>query len=142
MIVPAQMERDLLRLAENKRPSEAVALVGFGQETFEPQAFIPLPNRSPNPSHTFFVFPHEQYKADCALRARGCYVGAIFHSHPNSAPSPSLTDLEMFPDGTYMLIAGRSAISNHWELRAWDGSRAVPIKLPDAAPNDPFLRTA
>jgi proteasome lid subunit RPN8/RPN11 len=134
VIIPALMTRHLLLLAERAAPKEAVAVIGFDRDTMEPRSVVPLANRAADPRDTFFVMPHEHYDADMALRKTGQYIGAIFHSHPTTQPRPSVTDLEMCEPNVYMLIAGRepsqaadSAPIVGWVLRAWNGSREVPI---------------
>jgi proteasome lid subunit RPN8/RPN11 len=113
VIIPALMTRHLLLLAERAAPKEAVAVIGFDRDTMEPRSVVPLANRAAE---------------------TGQYIGAIFHSHPTTQPRPSVTDLEMCEPNVYMLIAGRepsqaadSAPIVGWVLRAWNGSREVPI---------------
>ena len=92
--IPAAMYEDMVRLAVAKAPKEAVGLVGFRAGTNEPTSFVPMENRSPEPEQTFFVMPHELYEGERALAERGCYIGAVFHSHPTSPANPSKADLE------------------------------------------------
>lgn len=111
------MARDLCRLAEACYPNEAVALVGFLNG--EPAGFAPVANRSPEPTETFFVLPHEHYAAERVLRERGWEVGAIFHSHPSGRAEPSAGDRSSAAlRDVILMIAGRKR-DGAWSLRAF-----------------------
>ncbi|MCL6604323.1 MAG: M67 family metallopeptidase [Paenibacillus sp.] len=51
--------------------------------------YVPIRNVAPNPLHTFIPDPEDWVKA---LYLEPAPIG-LFHSHPQSAPIPSITDL-------------------------------------------------
>ena len=62
--------------------------------------------------------PEELVQTFADLDRDGLSILAFFHSHPNSAPIPSPTDLESYyyPE-VPMIIIGRSG--SEWDLRAY-----------------------
>lgn len=132
MILPGTMASDLAKLASQEAPKEAIALIGFDRFREEPRLMAPIANRSSTPEQTFFVVPHEQYKVEMGFRKLGCYLGAIFHTHPTREPIPSEADKEFCPSGVIMIIAGRDdRVEGGWKIRAWLRSGTeIPVQVP------------
>ena len=55
--------------------------------------YVPLRNVAPDPLHAFIPDPREWVEA---LYLEPAPIG-LFHSHPHSAPTPSLADLKALP---------------------------------------------
>jgi len=55
----------------------------------------------------FAMDPTQQITAMRTMRERGETLFAIYHSHPNSPPLPSATDLAQanYPDTLYLIIS-------------------------------------
>lgn len=79
---------------------EAVGFVASRSVGSQGVAILPLNNHSPDPSHSFFVEPWEQYRAERKLEADGYHILGVYHSHLNSEAMPSMTDHQMaWPEG-------------------------------------------
>lgn len=48
----------------------------------------------------------EQYRLQAAIEDAGLDLGAIYHSHPRSAPRPSRTDVSLayYPESVYLIV--------------------------------------
>lgn len=75
----------------------------------------------------FAVDPREQLLALRWSRARGLEVLGHAHSHPRSAPVPSLTDRRLCVTPALMLIQGPELVQRLWWLAE---AEAQPLPLP------------
>jgi proteasome lid subunit RPN8/RPN11 len=60
----------------------------------------------------------EQYKIQSAIEDAGLDLGAIYHSHTRSAPTPSETDINLafYPDALYVIVGLEH---DEPDVRAW-----------------------
>lgn len=115
--LPVRMAQTMIEHAEREAPSECVGLVGFDVDG-QPALLAPCHNRCSAPEHGFFVEPYEQYRIEQQFGQRGCYLGAIYHSHPTTPAEPSATDLEWVPDNVISIIVSLASADTP-VIRAW-----------------------
>jgi proteasome lid subunit RPN8/RPN11 len=60
----------------------------------------------------------EQYRIQSAIEDEGLELGAIYHSHTRSAPTPSQTDINLafYPDALYVIVGVED---DEPDVRAW-----------------------
>src|ERR1700741_1619176 len=60
----------------------------------------------------------EQYRIQMAIDDAGLDLGAIYHSHTRSAPTPSQTDINLafYPDALYVIVGVED---DEPDVRAW-----------------------
>ena len=88
MVVPPAIREQLAAHAREEAPNEACGLVAFRDGVAE--RYLPGENALESP-YRFELKPRDP--ADFFLEDEG-YELAVFHSHPESEPRPSRTDLE------------------------------------------------
>jgi proteasome lid subunit RPN8/RPN11 len=98
--------------AANCAPDECCGLLaadGHGRIQFA----YPLTNIDPSPV-SYTIEPDEHFQALRHAESRGWEIAGVFHSHPNSPATPSITDVltALEPDWVYVIAAPR-------ELRAF-----------------------
>ncbi len=56
---------------------------------------------------TYFIVPEEQLRVFREMEKEGLDMMAIYHSHPNTIPFPSVRDVRLafYPDATYLIIS-------------------------------------
>jgi proteasome lid subunit RPN8/RPN11 len=81
----------IVNYARAGAPQEVCGLIG-GQVGIAQQIF-PIPNRSATPETHFEMEAKSLLKAYKAMDAVGMELIAVYHSHPNSNPIPSQTDI-------------------------------------------------
>jgi proteasome lid subunit RPN8/RPN11 len=71
---------------------------------------VPSANLADDPRRQFLVDPKTHIEARRDARLRGLSVIGFYHSHPQSAPVPSQTDLEnaSYPDHLYLIVRPRA----------------------------------
>ncbi len=84
-------------------PNEACGILS-GTENIAREAYC-LTNAEPSPV-SYFIEPRELFGAMKTMRAEGQQMIAIYHSHPQSPPYPSLRDVSLafYPDAVYVII--------------------------------------
>lgn len=92
----------------------------------------PIPNHAANPRQRYTMDPVAQIAAFKAMRARGETLAAIYHSHPDGAPIPSLRDTQewAYPEALCLIVGLAGGTP---ELRAWrwTGQDFAAVPLPD-----------
>jgi [CysO sulfur-carrier protein]-S-L-cysteine hydrolase len=78
-------------------------------------------HRATNSAHSplrYEIDGKEQYELQTAIEDAGQDLGAIYHSHTRSAPTPSQTDINLafYPDSLYVIVGVKDAQP---EVRAW-----------------------
>lgn len=120
--------QEIIYHVEQEQPREACGVIlGREQTSLE---VIPISNTAATPNTTFQMSPDELLAIFYQLDEEKKELLAFYHSHPNSAPIPSPTDLtESKTPDTPMLIIGKQRGS--WVPKAYtlQKNRAVPISL-------------
>ena len=111
MVVPDAVRAELVAHAEEEAPNEACGLVAFRDGVAE--RYLPGDNALGSP-YRFELRPRDP--SDFFLEDEG-YVLAVFHSHPQSDPRPSRTDVEnigLWEGRPYLILRADTG-----ELAAW-----------------------
>jgi proteasome lid subunit RPN8/RPN11 len=111
VVVPPDIREQLLAHAREEAPNEACGLVAFRDGVA--RRYLPGENVLESP-YRFELRPRDP--ADFFLEDEG-YELAVFHSHPESEPKPSRTDLEnigLWEGRPYLILR-----SDTGELRGW-----------------------
>jgi [CysO sulfur-carrier protein]-S-L-cysteine hydrolase len=111
VVVPPEIREQLLAHAREEAPNEACGLVAFRDGVAE--RYLPGENALKSP-YRFELRPRDP--ADFFLEDEG-YELAVFHSHPETEPRPSRTDLEnigLWEGRPYLILRADTA-----ELRGW-----------------------
>ena len=118
------------------RPAEGCALLlGETRPRWHVRRIWPALNAWPvlqERCQRFGLDPREQLLAQRWARQRGLTVLGCAHSHPNSVPQPSATDLELTLAPALMVIAGREPHAvgpDDWSWAGW--------WLPESEPGQP-----
>jgi [CysO sulfur-carrier protein]-S-L-cysteine hydrolase len=79
----------------------------------------------------------EQYRIQTAIEDAGLELGAIYHSHTRSEPTPSQTDINLafYPEAVYLIVGLEH---DEPDVRAWrivDGAVSeAALEVEDGAP--------
>jgi proteasome lid subunit RPN8/RPN11 len=102
--------------ARAEAPRETCGIIGGvdGQA----KRIIPAANVAAEPLHMYTLDPAALVKAAMELRADGLEIIGFYHSHPESAPRPSQTDIRLasYPDTAYLIV---SLAKDDAEFSAW-----------------------
>jgi [CysO sulfur-carrier protein]-S-L-cysteine hydrolase len=111
VVVPEDIRAQLLEHARAEAPNEACGLIAFRDSVAE--RYLPGTNRLSSP-YRFELVPNDP--KDFFLEDEG-YELAVYHSHPETEPRPSRTDIENIGlwEGRPYLILGLQRD----ELAAW-----------------------
>jgi proteasome lid subunit RPN8/RPN11 len=97
---------EILAHAREAAPHECCGLIG-GTENGVAQTVYRLRNLAHTPLVTYEAAPEDLFAAQRAMRERGEYLLAIYHSHPRATdPCPSETDVRLayYPTAVYLII--------------------------------------
>lgn len=111
MVVPSEIREQLVAHALQEAPNEACGLVAFLDGVAE--RYLPGENALGSP-YRFELRPRDP--ADFFLEDEG-YELAVFHSHPETEPRPSRTDIEnigLWEERPYLILRADTK-----ELRGW-----------------------
>ena len=114
MVVPAAILEQLVAHAREEAPNEACGLIAFRDGVAE--RYIPGENALARP-YRFELKPRDP--ADFFLEDEG-YELAVFHSHPETAPKPSRTDIEnigLWEGRPYLILGLASGKLAGWRIR-------------------------
>ena len=129
--LPFNLARRLLDHARAELPNEACALLGGDEAGARATSLHLARNRLGSP-YRYDVEPDDLVRIVHDIEARGEGLVAIFHSHPGSAPVPSLSDLREARYPVVHLVAGL-ADPGAPTIRAWriaaDGAHEVALRV-------------
>ena len=117
MVVPSEIREQLVEHARKVAPNEACGLVAFRDGVAE--RYLPGENRLASP-YRFELRPRDP--ADFFLEDEG-YVLAVFHSHPETAPRPSRTDIAnigLWEGRPYLILGLATGELAGWRIREGD----------------------
>ena len=113
MVVPREIRAELLQHAREAAPNEACGLVAFRDGIAE--RYLPAENALASP-YRFELKPQDP--ADFFLEDEG-YELAVFHSHPETEPRPSRTDIEnigLWEGRPYLILRVDTAELAGWRI--------------------------
>jgi proteasome lid subunit RPN8/RPN11 len=123
VVVPDEIRARLVEHAREEAPNEACGLVAFRHGVAE--RYLPGENTLASP-YRFELRPRDP--ADFFLEDEGFEL-AVFHSHPETAPRPSRTDIEnigLWEGRPYLILGLATGQLAGWRIT--DG-RAEPLEL-------------
>jgi proteasome lid subunit RPN8/RPN11 len=137
--IPRSMLAAVVAHLEAAQPNEGVGLIAVvpEQSLDRAVAFYPGTNLDQSPTR-YTMDPAEVIAAVRAMDANGWTLGAIVHSHPRSAPTPSATDLReaYYPDALLLIVGFATGVAEAklWQLapgRAGRSPREVQLVIND-----------
>lgn len=136
--------------ARTQAPNEACGLIGG--KNGRAVEIIPVENVAARPTTTYELDPAQQVTAMTRLYNNQLDLLAIYHSHPNTPPVPSQTDIRSatYPDAAYLIISLQATTADlaAWHIRGSDVSRVSlhigtsPPPLADERTLSPAQKTA
>jgi proteasome lid subunit RPN8/RPN11 len=123
VVVPEAIREQLVEHAREEAPNEACGLVAFRGGVAE--RYLPGENTLASP-YRFELRPRDP--ADFFLEDEG-YELAVFHSHPETAPRPSRTDIEnigLWEGRPYLILGLGSGELAGWRIRQ---GKVEPLEL-------------
>lgn len=103
--LPRTIVNQLLHLAQKSPEEEICGLISRDSAGFK--KCYPVANTAGDKKRFFALDPREQIDAMRIMREHGEALAAIYHSHPDAPPLPSLADIEQheYPDMLYLIIS-------------------------------------
>jgi [CysO sulfur-carrier protein]-S-L-cysteine hydrolase len=103
--IPRKITNQLLHLAQLSPDFEICGFVS--SRNCLPARCYPVHNSAEQPQQRFLFDPAQQIGAIKTMRDAGEELFAIYHSHPASPATPSITDLELaaYPEAYYLIIS-------------------------------------
>jgi [CysO sulfur-carrier protein]-S-L-cysteine hydrolase len=123
VVVPHEIRAQLVEHAREEAPNEACGLVAFRGGVAE--RYLPGENTLASP-YRFELRPRDP--ADFFLEDEG-YELAVFHSHPETAPRPSRTDIEnigLWEGRPYLILGLASGELAGWRIQQ---GKVEPLEL-------------
>jgi proteasome lid subunit RPN8/RPN11 len=123
VVIPAEIREQLTQHARQGLPNEACGLVAFREGVAE--RFLPGENTLESP-YRFALKPRDP--TDFFLEDEG-YELAVFHSHPQTKPRPSRTDIEnigLWEGKPYLIMRADTGELLGWRIQ---GGRVEPVPL-------------
>jgi proteasome lid subunit RPN8/RPN11 len=114
VVVPSEIREKLVEHAREVAPNEACGLVAFRDGVAE--RYLPGENTLASP-YRFELRPRDP--ADFFLEDEG-YELAVFHSHPETAPRPSRTDIAnigLWEGRPYLILGLATGELAGWRIR-------------------------
>ncbi len=103
--IPRKITNQLLHLAQISPDLEICGLIG--SKNGLPSSCYPVKNTAEHPQQRFQLDAAQQISAMAKMRDQGEQLFAIYHSHPTTPATPSITDLELasYPEALYLIIS-------------------------------------
>ncbi|MCR4301511.1 MAG: M67 family metallopeptidase [Sulfuricaulis sp.] len=103
--LPLPIVDELMRLAQASPQEEICGLISRDRHGL--WKCYPVSNRAEDRKHFFMLDPKEQIDVMRTMRHHGEELAAIYHSHPDSPPLPSPTDIAQheYTDVLYLIIS-------------------------------------
>lgn len=114
-----QQAQEIARHALAQRPAEACGLIAGNDGKAE--RIIPIPNVADDAIRRFEMQATSLVEAMFAIEKQGLSLVGFYHSHPNSEPIPSQTDIREahYPDACYLIVglAGDEPAFAVWQIK-------------------------
>ncbi len=103
--LPRSIVNQLMQLAQKSPEEEICGLISRDRHGF--RKCYPVVNAADEKKRCFALDPKGQIEAMRSMREHGEELAAIYHSHPDSPPLPSLADIEQheYPGVLYLIIS-------------------------------------
>jgi len=103
--IPRKITNQLLHLAQISPDLEICGLIG--SKNGLPSSCYPIKNTAEQPQQRFQLDPGQQISAMTKMRNLGEDLFAIYHSHPTTPATPSVTDLKLasYPEALCLIIS-------------------------------------
>ena len=103
--LPRVIVNQLLHLAQKSPQEEICGLISRDRDGFK--KCYPVANTAGDKKRFFALDPQEQIAAMRTMREHGEELAAIYHSHPDAPPLPSLDDIVQheYPDVLYLIVS-------------------------------------
>ncbi len=103
--LPRAIVNQLLHLAQKSPEEEICGLISRDRAGF--RKCYPVANAAGDRKRFFTLDPKQQIESMRTMRERGEELAAIYHSHPDAPPLPSLADIEQheYPGVLYLIIS-------------------------------------
>ncbi len=115
MRIARELYQQIVREAEAEAPNECCGMIA--SRDGEAVAVHSAVNQAASPLR-YEIDGVEQYRIQMAIDDAGLDLGAIYHSHTRSPPSPSQTDINLafYPDTLYIIVG---VAASEPEVRAY-----------------------
>ena len=128
MRIAPELYAQMIEQARAEAPNECCGMIGSRDGAAV--SMYPTVNAANEPRYRFEMDGQEQYNVWRQIEEEA-ELGAIYHSHPRTAPEPSLTDIKYaeFWPGVVWIIVG--FVETEPQVRAWliDGDEVRETKL-------------
>jgi proteasome lid subunit RPN8/RPN11 len=103
--IPRKITNQLLHFAQISPEIEVCGLIG--SKNGLPSNCYPIKNTAEHPQQRYRLDPSQQISTMVKMRDQGEELFAIYHSHPCTPATPSITDLELatYPEALYLIIS-------------------------------------
>ena len=128
--IDARLFRQMIDHLLRSRPNEGCGLIAF--DGSRPIKLFAGTNVHPQPESHYRMDDNEVLAAVNEMDRQGWWLGAIFHSHPNSIPTPSPTDVKEanWPDALMIIVSLRGSSPQVRAYRLIDGEpREVQLEV-------------
>lgn len=105
LVLPRKLVNQVLTHAQQNEHTEACGLISTSDGN--PAHYYAVKNIAADPSTHFEMEPEQQIAAMKRMREHGEDLLAIVHSHPESPPLPSATDMQEagYPHAYYIIVS-------------------------------------
>jgi proteasome lid subunit RPN8/RPN11 len=135
LVIPDELLDEMVSHARKSLPDEACGMLGgiAGQV----RKLYALENSNPSPA-TYIIDPLDQLKTIKDMDSEGLELLGIYHSHPDSPPLPSITDINraFFPGtrelnypGVVYVIVGLSGPAPEVKAYRIEADGVVPVEI-------------
>lgn len=128
LIISEQLQSELVHHAQIGYPQEVCGLLaGQGEHI---KRVIPIDNHAPDKQRGFLITHHDLNIHLPQIRAEGLSLIGFYHSHPNTPPIPSPTDMRDLDNGLQLPHAIISISHRQAYIQAWivSNGRADPVE--------------
>lgn len=134
-----QLQSELIHHAKTGYPQEVCGLLaGRGEQILR---IIPTENHASDKQHGFLILPHDLNIYLPQIRAEGLSLVGFYHSHPDTPPIPSPTDVRELDNGLQLPHVVVSISHYRAHIKAWmiHHGQVDPIEwlVGDDTPTDP-----
>lgn len=111
------LQSELIHHAKTGYPQEVCGLLAGRDEQI--LRVIPTENRASNKQRGFLISPHDLNIHLPQIRAEGLLLIGFYHSHPDTPPIPSPTDVRELDNGLQLPHVVVSILHHQAYIKAW-----------------------